>query len=70
MGLGWVGLGRELGRDSVVNADHSFDFISRCCTPGNVNAFKARLDKIWLHQAVKCVSCIGLGRTGCKFFHF
>jgi len=25
-----------------------------------VNAFKARLDKIWLHQAVKFVSCIGL----------
>jgi len=25
-----------------------------------VNAFKARLDKIWLHQAVKFFSCIGL----------
>jgi len=34
-----------------------------------VNAFKARLDKIWLHQAVKFVSCIGLGRVGSKFFH-
>ena len=29
-----------------------------------VNAFKARLDKIWLHQAVKFVSCVGLGRVG------
>jgi len=26
-----------------------------------VVAFNARLDKIWLHQAVKFVSCIGLG---------
>jgi len=26
-----------------------------------VNAFKARLDKTWLHQEVKFVSCIGLG---------
>ena len=26
-----------------------------------VNAFKARLDKIWLHETVKFVSCIGLG---------
>ena len=26
-----------------------------------VSAFKAQLDKIWLHQAVKFVSCIGLG---------
>ena len=34
-----------------------------------VNAFKARLDKIWLHQAVKFVSCIGLGRIGSKFYH-
>ena len=28
-----------------------------------VNVFKARLDKIWLHQAVKFVSCIGLGQS-------
>ena len=36
-----------------------------------VSAFKARLDKIWLHQAVKFVSCrpTGLGRVGSKFFH-
>jgi len=34
-----------------------------------VNAFKARLGKIWLHQAVKFVRCIGLGRVGSKFFH-
>ena len=34
-----------------------------------VNALKARLDKIWLHQAVKFVSCIGLGQVGSKFSH-
>jgi len=32
-----------------------------------VNAFKERSDKIWL-QAVKFVSCCGLGRLGSKFF--
>jgi len=26
-----------------------------------VNAFKARFDKMWLHQTVKLVSSIGLG---------
>jgi len=37
-----------------------------------VNAFKGWLDKIWLHQAVKFVSCSGLGlknfstRTGLR----
>ena len=35
---------------------------------GYVNAFKAQLDKIWLHQAVKFISCIGLGRAGSKLF--
>ena len=49
-----------------------------------VNSFKARLDKIWLHQAVKfdfttdptctgnrslLVVLIGLGLVGSKFFH-
>jgi len=34
-----------------------------------VHALKARLDKIWLHRAVKYVSCIGLGRVGSKFCH-
>ena len=29
-----------------------------------VDVFKARSDKIWLHQAVKFVSCIGFGRVG------
>ena len=33
-----------------------------------VNAFKARLDKIWLYQAVEFVSCSWLGRVGSKFF--
>jgi len=33
-----------------------------------VNAFKERSDKVWLHQAVKFVSCCGLGRLGSKFF--
>ena len=33
-----------------------------------MHAFKARLDKIWLHQAVKFVSGIGLGRVGSKWF--
>ena len=30
-------------------------------------SLKARLDKIWLHQAVKFVSCTRLGRVGSKF---
>jgi len=34
-----------------------------------VNAFKARLDTIRLHQAVRFVSCIVLGRVGSEFFH-
>jgi len=29
-----------------------------------VDVFKARSDKIWLHQAVTFVSCIGFGRVG------
>ena len=28
-----------------------------------------RLDKIWLYQSVKFISCIFLGRVGSNFFH-
>ena len=62
IGFGWVGLGRDfsvfggLGR---VNNSKSIKILQ-----DYVNAFKARLDKIWLHETVKLVSCIGLGWVG------
>ena len=47
--VGWFGLGLPCTKSTKkVRKDY-------------VNAFKARLDTIWLHQAVKFVSCIGLG---------
>jgi len=57
-GLGWVGSGWVHYSKSTLKFWKDF-----------INAFKARLDKIWLHQAVKFVSCIGLGRVGSIFFH-
>ena len=60
VGLGWVGLdwveifrflvgwvGSTIAKVLTISQDY-------------VNAFEARLDKIWLHRAVKFVSCIGL----------
>jgi len=65
--MGWVVLGRVGSRlftcgglGSVRSTTAKVLKISK----DYVDAFKARLDKIWLHQAVKFVSCIGLGRVG------
>jgi len=58
--MGWIGLGRV---GSTVPKVLTFwkDY---------VDAFKARLDTIWLHQAVKFVSCIVLGRDWVRIFPF
>ena len=67
VGLDWVGLGRDFsgfGRLRWVGST-----IAKLLKLCYVNAFKARLDKIWLHQAVKFVSCIGFCRVGSEFFH-
>ena len=61
VGLDWVRLGRDL---SVLGGlGWVGSTIARILKfrKDYVNAFKARLGKIWLHQAVKFVSCIGLG---------
>ena len=69
--MGWVGLGRVgFGRDFSVLGGLGWVHCSKSTENLKglyVNAFKARLDKIWLHQAVKFVSCIGLVRVGSKF---
>ena len=70
--MGWVGLGRVgFGRDFSVLGGLGWVHCSKSTENLKglyVNAFKARLDKIWLHQAVKFISCIALGRVGSKFF--
>ena len=53
-GLGWVEIFQIWWVGSIVAKVLKF-------RKDYVNAFKARLDEIWLHQAVKFVSCIGLG---------
>ena len=59
VGLVWVGLGRNF---AVFNGWVG-STIAKVVKfwKAYVNALKARLDKIWLHRAVKYVSCIGLG---------
>jgi len=61
VGLVWVGLGRNF---AVFNGWVG-STIAKVVKfwKAYVNALKARLDKIWLHRAVKYVSCIGLGRV-------
>jgi len=63
--MGWVGLGRVgFGRDFSVLGGLGWVHCSKSTENLKglyVNALKARLDKIWLHQAVKFLSCIGLG---------
>jgi len=67
--MGWAVLGRDfslvVGLVRLGPPQQKYKKISK----DYVNAFKARLDKIWLHQAVKSVTCIGLGPVGSKFFH-
>ena len=77
----WVGLTHGLGSNGSGWVD-IFQFLVGCIGligstiakvlnfwKDYVDAFKARLDKIWLQQAVKFVSCIGLGWVGSKFSH-
>jgi len=56
-GLGWLGSGWVEIFQFLVGWVGLGPLQQKYC----VNAFKARLDKIWLHQAVKFVSFIGLG---------
>jgi len=59
----WVGLGRDFsvfrGLGWVHYSRSTKNFEKNC-----VNAFKARLDKIWLHQAVKFDCTADLTATG------
>jgi len=67
--MGWVGLGRVFSVFGWLGwAGSTIAKVLKLRTD-YANTFKARLEKIWLHQAVKFVSCIGLGRVGSKFFH-
>ena len=67
VGLDWFGLGRNF---AVFNGWVG-STIAKVLKfwKAYVHALKAQLDKIWLHRAVKYVSCIGLGRVGSKFCH-
>jgi len=67
LSMGWVDPGDGLSCVGSVWVQYSKSTLK--IWKDYVNAFKARLDKIWLHQAVKFVSCIGLGRVGSIFFH-
>jgi len=69
VGFGWVGLGRHFSVFGGMGWVRStITKVLKFCKD-YVNAFKAGLGKIWLHQAVKFVSCVELGRVGSKFFH-
>ena len=65
----WVGLGRDFSVFGGVGWVGSTIAKVLKIVKDYVNASKARLDKICLHQAVKFVSFIGLGRVGSKFVH-
>ena len=67
VGLGWVRLGWDFSVFGGLGWVHYSK--STKIWKDYVNAFEARLDEIWLHQAAKFVSCIGLGRVGSIFFH-
>jgi len=66
--MGWVELGWVEIFQFLVGWVHSSKS-TKILKGLYVNAFKTRLDKIWLQQAVKFVSCIGLGRVGSKFYN-
>jgi len=57
VGLVWVGSGWVEIFQFLVGWVHNS--ISIKILQDYVNAFKARSDKIWLHETVKFVSCIG-----------
>jgi len=66
-GLGWVGLGRVgLGRDFSVFGGLGWVHYKKVLKIGKdyLNAFKARLDKIWFHHAVKFDLTADLRGTG------
>ena len=82
VGLGWFGFGWV----DIFSVFHGLSPLAKVLKMWKncVNAFKARLDKFWLHQAVKfdfirpiynryrkqtIVSYIGLGRVGSKLCH-
>jgi len=67
--MGRVGLGRDFSvfGELVLVGSTTAKLIK--IRTNYVNAFKARLYKIWLRQALKLVGCIGLGRVRSKFFH-
>jgi len=69
VGLDWVVFGRHFSVSGGLGWAGSTIAKVLKFRKDYVNAFKARLDKIWFHQAVKFVSCVGLGRVGSKFFH-
>ena len=65
--MGWVGLGRVgLGRDFSVFGGLGWVHYSKRTKnlKGLFNAFKARLDEIWLHQAVNFDFMADLTGTG------
>jgi len=53
VGLGWVGLGRDFSVIGGLGGVGSITAKVLKIWKDYFNAFKARLDKIWLHQAVK-----------------
>jgi len=72
LSMGWVdpsthGLGRDFSLFGGLGWVGSTTAKALKIWKHYVNTFKARLDKIWLQQAVKSVRCIGLGRVGSIF---
>jgi len=61
LSMGWLDsrVGSRFGRDFSVFGGLGWVHDSRSTKIGK-DCVKARLDKIWLHQTVKFVSCIGL----------
>jgi len=51
--MGWVGLGRDFSVFGAFGWVHYSKSRPTKNSKGLFSAFKARLDKIWLHQAVK-----------------
>jgi len=63
-GLAWVGLGRDFSVSGGFGWFGSTQAKLLKIWKDYLKTFKARLDKIRLHQAVKFVSCTVLGRVG------